>query len=347
MDVGLSPEQQMFGAVASKLASDIAGRWDRGHSPADVRPCVPSPADWSQVVDAGWLALRLDEESGGVGGSTLDVCVLAEQLGYHAVPASILGTVLLLEQLQLRGADPELLAAIASGEHRVTSVLTADLRDFATAVDNSALAFDTAGVEHGVIVGAEATELKVDRPISGADLTRNLSLIVDPASTTIHPLQPMTDEITSRATAFALTVISADMLGIMQTALDSAVEHARLRQQFGVPIGTFQAIQHLAAECLVSVEATRSAIWYSAWCVDELSATEALHAARTTKAFASSSVIEVVETAIQIFGGIGMTWESPAHIWQRRAHLDRRLFGDEHYQYALLADIDTPRSRES
>jgi alkylation response protein AidB-like acyl-CoA dehydrogenase len=94
----------------------------------------------------------------------------------------------------------------------------------------------------------------------------------------------------------------------------------------------------MAAECLVSIEATRSAVWYAAWAADELSAAEALIAARTAKAFASVCGVEVAEAAVQIFGGMGMTWESRAHLWLRRAQVDRRLFGDEDAQYQCLAD---------
>jgi alkylation response protein AidB-like acyl-CoA dehydrogenase len=94
----------------------------------------------------------------------------------------------------------------------------------------------------------------------------------------------------------------------------------------------------MAAECLVSIEATRSAVWYAAWAADELPAAQALIAARTAKAFASVSGVEVAEAAVQIFGGMGMTWESRAHVWLRRAQVDRRLFGDENAQYQHLAD---------
>lgn len=343
MDIGLDPEQRMFSTTASKLAGDIARRWDRGRSPADVRPCLPSAEDWARIVDAGWLALRLDESAGGGAGSTVDVCVLAEQLGYHAVPAPVLGTILVLEQLQLRGADPDLLASIASGAQRITGVLTDDLRGFASPLDTTGTAFDSAGVERGIIVGDDdAMDVPLGGSATGVDLTRELSRLTEPVASIRHQLEPDSSDARNKAIAFALTVISADMLGVMQSALDAAVDHARIRHQFGAPIGTFQAVQHIAAECLVSVEATRSAVWYAAWSVDELEAKDALHAARTTKAFASTAVIEVVEAAIQIFGGIGMTWESPAHVWQRRAHLDRRLFGDENVQYALLADAETP-----
>lgn len=339
MIVGLDPEQKAFARESGKLARDIAERWDRGRGPHDVATCVPSPADRDRIVEAGWLAIRSDEAAGGAEGTTIDVCVLVEQLGRYAVPAPVVGTLIALEQLRLAGADPAILEPVVAGEASLTTMLTANLHDFASPAAGAAVAFDSAGVDSGLLLAPEGDGVRVGLggPTTGVDVTRGLTRAVatDPRTTIALPdRQPQAAD---RSLAFALTLVSADMLGVMQGALEAAVEHARLREQFGVPIGSFQAIQHLAAECLVSVEATRSAVWYSAWAVDELSPTESLHAARTTKAFASTSVIEVVEAAIQIFGGIGMTWESPAHVWQRRAHLDRRLFGDEETQYAHLA----------
>src|SRR5690606_16973182 len=141
----------------------------------------------------------------------------------------------------------------------------------------------------------------------------------------------------ARTSAFALSLLVADLLGAMQAALDAALDHARTRVQFGKPIGSFQAVQQILADSHVLTEATRSACWYAAWAVDALPGEEALRAARTAKAWASRSAVEVCENAIQVFGGIGMTWEAPAHIWLRRAHAARAAFGDEHHHEAVIA----------
>lgn len=335
MDANLSDEQVAFTEVAADLAADLAARWRRGRSPDTVDRCAPSPADWRKLADAGWLALRSDDDGAGIG-TCVDVCLLAEQLGYHAVPAPVLGTLLLVEQLRLRCAPREIVTPLVSGQVRMAPVLTRDLRSFA--LDSDAIGFDTAGATAGVL--AAATELRtysLTGSATGADLTRELaSLDVAQVAEGI-PLAAASGECEAALSAFALTVVSADLLGVMRGAFDHALAHAKAREQFGVPIGSFQAIQHIAAECHVSIEATRSAVWYSAWTIDELPAREALSAARTAKAFASSAAIEVVEACVQILGGIGITWESPAHVWQRRAHLDRMLFGDEYYQGRMLA----------
>lgn len=339
MEIRLSAEQELFVEVVTELAASLTSRWQLGRGPDSVEPPAPSARSWQAIADAGLLGLRLDRELGGGGASCLDVCLLSEQLGRHAVPAPVLGTLLLLEQLRTRGAESGVLRDIASGRTRLSPVLTGDLRDFATS-PAGARAWDCAGASAGVIV-ANAAETRSLRPISPAvDLTRAVATVGPPESTA--PLIGLgTDaapDTADRVRAFALVTVAADLLGVMQGALDAAVDHARTRTQFGVPIGSFQAVQHLAADCLVSVEATRSAVWYAAWAADELPAAEALIAARTAKAFASACGVEVAETAVQIFGGMGMTWESRAHVWLRRAQADRWLFGDEDVQYQQLAE---------
>jgi alkylation response protein AidB-like acyl-CoA dehydrogenase len=340
VEIGLSAEQELFVEVAAALAAELSSRWQLGRGPDSVGSAEPPERSWQSVAEAGLLALRLDETLGGGSASSLDVCLLSEQLGRYAVPAPVLGTLLVLEQLRSRGAEPGILAEIAAGRLRLSPVLTGDLRDFA-ASPAGARAWDCAGASAGVIV-ADAAELYPLRPVSPAvDLTRSVATVDgtrDGAAPVIAPGTPAAPGTADRVLAFALTTVTADLLGVMQGALDAAVGHARTRTQFGAPVGSFQAIQHLAAECLVSIEATRSAVWYAAWAADELSATEALIAARTAKAFASVCGVEVAEAAVQIFGGMGMTWESRAHVWLRRAQVDRRLFGDEDAQYQCLAD---------
>jgi alkylation response protein AidB-like acyl-CoA dehydrogenase len=123
----------------------------------------------------------------------------------------------------------------------------------------------------------------------------------------------------------------------MQAALDAALAHVRQREQFGGPVGAFQAVQHLAADAHVSLEAARSCAWYGLWAVDALAPAEALLAARTAKAAGSEYGREVCEAQIQLLGGVGMTWEYPAHLHLRRALVSRQTLGDEHAQYDAIA----------
>ena len=132
--------------------------------------------------------------------------------------------------------------------------------------------------------------------------------------------------------ALALTVVSADIVGALQHGLDEVVAYTKERVQYGVPVGSFQAVQHLCAEALVAVEASSSTVKYAAWAVDELDPAEALVAARTAKAYSGITARTVAETIMQVYGGIGQTWEHIAHFVARRTYLDRSLFGDDALQ---------------
>jgi len=124
----------------------------------------------------------------------------------------------------------------------------------------------------------------------------------------------------------------------MSGGLRKAVEYAKEREQYGVKIGTFQAIQHLCADALVHIEAASSTTRFAAWALDAADPADALLAARVAKAYASSVAAEVTETVMQVFGGIGQTWEHIAHVHTRRALTDRAVLGDESYQLLHIAD---------
>jgi alkylation response protein AidB-like acyl-CoA dehydrogenase len=130
-----------------------------------------------------------------------------------------------------------------------------------------------------------------------------------------------------RFTALGLALASADLVGVMRGAVDLAVEYASARQQFGRSVGSFQAVQHLLADAHVLAEGSRSAALHAAWAVDGLPPGEALAAAAVAKAYASRAARTVGETAIQVHGGIGNTWECLAHVFLRRALVSSDLLG--------------------
>src|SRR5690606_16177631 len=165
--------------------------------------------------------------------------------------------------------------------------------------------------------------------------TRAVRQVGEPADAI--PLRAPSDDAAARFAAFALSLLVADLLGTMQAALDAPVAHATTRHQYGRPIGSFQGVQHLLVDGHVLVEASRSASYHASWAVDARPGQAALRAARRAKAFASRAAVEVCEHVIQVFGGIGMTWEAPAHLWLRRAQADRLVLGDEHHHEATIA----------
>ena len=121
-----------------------------------------------------------------------------------------------------------------------------------------------------------------------------------------------------RWTALALATTTADLVGTMQGALDLAVGYAKERSQYGVRIGSFQAVGHMLAEALVHLEGSRTALLHAAWAVDALESADAIAAAASAKAYAARAAREVCEIAIQVHGGIGNTWECLAHLHLRR-----------------------------
>jgi alkylation response protein AidB-like acyl-CoA dehydrogenase len=122
----------------------------------------------------------------------------------------------------------------------------------------------------------------------------------------------------------------------MRGVLDLTVAYAQERKQYGVPIGTFQAVQHLLAEARCLMEGAFSAALYPSWAVDHLGPAEALGAGRVAKAYCSRAARSVCETAVQVHGGMGNTWDCIVHVHLRRALLSSRWFGDDGEQLRQL-----------
>jgi hypothetical protein len=250
------------------------------------------------------------------------------------------GQAVLGPELLVAAGAVDLLQAVLAGERRVTVALDPTLRRIAHAGE-SAVAFDAAGAHDALALGADGTLVVL--PLDGAarhrsaDLTRVLLAIDVPtgASGTGAPVDLLALE---RFDALALAALAGDLVGVMQAALDAAVDYVRERVQFGVPVGSFQAVQHMAADAKVALESSRGSMWHGAWAVDELEPADALLAARQAKARSSASARLVTETMVQMLGGIAITWEELAHVRVRRALLDRVCFGDEQAQYDAIAD---------
>jgi alkylation response protein AidB-like acyl-CoA dehydrogenase len=136
--------------------------------------------------------------------------------------------------------------------------------------------------------------------------------------------------------ALGLALTSADLVGLMRGALDLSVAYAQERKQYGVPIGTFQAVQHLLAEARCLMEGAFSATLYPSWAVDNLGPDEARAAGRVAKAYTARAARTVCETAVQVHGGMGNTWDCIVHVYLRRALLSSRWFGDEGEQLRQL-----------
>ncbi|MEY3029793.1 MAG: hypothetical protein RL058_156, partial [Actinomycetota bacterium] len=143
-------------------------------------------------------------------------------------------------------------------------------------------------------------------------------------------------EVLSKVFDLAAVALAAEQVGGAQRVLDMAVEYAKVRVQFGRPIGSFQAIKHKCADMLLEVESAKSAAYYGMWCASEMN-DELPSVASLAKAYCSEAYFHAAAENIQIHGGIGFTWEHPAHLYFKRAKSSELLFGDPTYHREVLA----------
>ena len=340
MDATLTESEELLRDMAARLAADLG--------PTSVQDLdeMETGASWKALSGLGLLALRAGGPAGGGEGSTTDVVIVTEALAAGLLSAPYVGSGALVSELLLAAGAPDAtVARVASGELRCAVAMDADLGALADGADG-AIAPD----------GADAVAvLALDRRAGGGprlmaavpaetgralDLTRTW-VRSDPD----HPIDlgdlggVIDPEALARFECRALALVSADLVGVSSAALQQAVAYARGRVQFDVPIGSFQAVQHLCAEQAVTIEGGRALVQYAAWAADELGVDEALLAARTAKAYCSRAGKAVTEAAVQVFGGMGITWECLAHVALKRALLDAAWFGDERVQLAEIVKL--------
>jgi alkylation response protein AidB-like acyl-CoA dehydrogenase len=325
MDVRLSPEQHALRDSAAQVVDRLG--------PHAVRQLDDDEraAKLDAAVDgAGWRELRIADDDGQPLASGVEVALVAEELGRGLADASFLGPILAGELRRRAGAPPA-----ASPE---TVVLTRDLSALACAdIDTpspGAVAIDALGASSALLLVPTAHGLALGQiPIKGAetstDLTRGVLACGPSTRVTLVPDQGRTltaDDVTAW-TALGIALTAADLVGTMRGAVQLACDYAKDRRQYGSPIGSFQAVQHLLADAFVALEGSRSVALHAAWAVDALEPDDALAAAALAKAYGARAARSVCETAIQVHGGIGNTWECLAHVFLRRALLSTDLLG--------------------
>jgi alkylation response protein AidB-like acyl-CoA dehydrogenase len=345
MDVRLSPEQvalrDSVAHVVDRLGPQAVGELDDRERAGKLD---------AAVVSSGWRELRTAADDGAPWATGVEVALVAEELGRGLADAAYLGPTLAAELRRLAGAPP---ASAAE-----TVALTADMTTLAclpgatagttVAVDAdsaaAALALAPAPGGHTLVQvalaaakGAAGGAATSSDPV---DLTRR-SVAIDP-SAAVTPVSDQTrvlpEEDETRWTALGLALTTADLVGAMRGAVDLAVGYATERRQYGTAIGSFQAVQHLLADAFVAVEGSRSAALHAAWAVDALSADDALAAGAVAKAYAARAARTVCETAIQVHGGIGNTWECLAHVYLRRVLLAADVLGGAGANLARVLD---------
>jgi hypothetical protein len=333
-------EQQMLVNALQRLATSVGVQQPRDLDTLD------RAHGWAEISEVGLLALR-QREAGRPVASGVEVLISAEALGAALAPQPFIGCgVLAQELLALAGAPPAWGEAIASGQARCGVLLTRDLSQLAQADDPEAIAWDVDGAEHALGLARTPEGQRLVRvalhqgfvAADGADLTRCMLRRDGPIAVPEDAGDLLDADAMDRWLALALVALSADITGALRSAHTGALAYTKERVQYGVLIGSFQAIQHLCAEMLVQIEAAHTLNAYAAWAVDAQTPAQALLAARTAKAYCASVALPVAEAVMQVYGGIGQTWEHVAHLVLRRAMTDAQVLGGEAWQLDRIAD---------
>lgn len=273
-------------------------------------------ACWSALVRSGLTELRAADDDGDAVATTNQVAIVVEEMARVVCGAPLVGTLLAAELFRLAG--------VADGtidDPALAVLLGADLQALGGADDG--VCWDAAPpVERAVGVHDGSLIVRDVRSIAPSqDLSRPIG--------TPAPGHEVVAGIDGAALAafesFAHVVLAAELLGASAAILESAIDYAKQRVQFGQPIGQFQAVQHLCARAHVEVEAQRSAVLFAAWSLDADRGDAA--PPMVAKAYAGRAAIAVVEKAVQVFGGVAITWEFPAHRHLRRVLLDAVVLG--------------------
>ena len=357
MDFSLTEEQR---ALAVATASFLT----KACSMENVRALMSTDdnvdrAAWARITeDLGLTGLCVSETHGGAKESLVELVVVLEEMGRRLYSGPFLSTSLaglLVEQFGSEEVKAEMLTGIAEGTQVATVAFPAadlprplasrevsDLRvtgSLGMVMDGqiadtviSVVRLD--GVETVAIIDlTHAERVRID----GLDPTRNLAdLSVDGA-----PARPLggpeaAPAILEQARALAAVLLAAEQVGVMAAVLEMSVAHAKIRQQFGRPIGSFQAIKHRCSDMFVALESARSATYYAAWAA-QAEPSQFAEAAVIARLVCCEQVEFATASNVQIHGGIGFTWEHDAHLFVKRAKSSALLLGDWHQELDPLA----------
>jgi alkylation response protein AidB-like acyl-CoA dehydrogenase len=366
IDFGLSEEQESLARNArEKLASAC--------SPAVVRAAMASadglPAPlYAQMGELGWMALAVPEKMGGVGLGTLELCLLFEELGRAAAPGPFLATQLVIHALVEAGTSAQrsrLLPSLMAGTSFATlASREPDGEGVELVVRRSKPGYRLRGtklfvpeaqVAHTLLVAgrsgggvslflvpADAQGLRI-RTLESVDRTRRLAeVVLDDVSvprTALLGREGTGDRLLARLEDLGALAIAAEALGGAARVLELSVEYSGMREQFGRKIGSFQALQHMAAEMVAEIEPSRSLVWYAAYCFDHRPR-EAPRAVSIAKARLGDVYPRATRRAVEMHGGIGFTWEHDLHLWFKRSLADAPAFGDPSFHRERIARLD-------
>ena len=329
-------------------ARELVRSWAVGSgAPEAIRDIEGGQSEaWRSVYDGiaelGLFGVAIDEEAGGAGGSVVDLCAMVEEAARALIPGPVATTAL----ASLVVTDPELLQALSSGQITAGTALTADLREDSGRVSGSAdyvLGALATGLlllplgEHVVLIDAGAEGVTVE-PLEATDFSRPLarvSLNSAPATRLAVSRRRFTD--------LAATVFAAEAAGVARWTLDTAAEYAKVREQFGKPIGSFQAVKHMCAEMLLRSQQISVAARDAAEAAEVASVDGDDLQLSIAAAVASAAGIDAAKgnakDCIQVLGGIGITWEHDSHLYLRRAYGITQFLGGLSHSLRRIAAL--------
>ncbi|MFJ5720342.1 acyl-CoA dehydrogenase [Streptomyces sp. NPDC093149] len=343
MGIGITEEQK-------ELAQAVRGWLARAVPPEEIRklldadtPATPGvrPGYWDGLAEQGLLSIHLPEACGGGGGQLLDLAVVLEEAGRAALPGPYLASALACAVLHAAGADEQVrdlaagtrIGAVALGpgtltavEHEDGHLLDGTAPPVLSGADADLLLLSAESATGTLWFAVDAaTRGLTARPHRSADPTRPTAEIR--AEGVLVPAQRVVRTDTAHVRDLAAVLFSAEACGTAARALHTAAEYAKVREQFGRPIGRFQGIKHLCADMLVRVERARALVWDAARAADEEDPDVRSMVAALAASDALDAAYGCAKDCVQILGGIGFTWEHDAHLYLRRALVARQLLG--------------------
>jgi alkylation response protein AidB-like acyl-CoA dehydrogenase len=337
-----------------------------------------SDATWQQVSEMGLPGLTIDAGYGGQGLGMVELALVLEEMGRAAFPSPFFATTVLAATAIAAGRQENQMARhlpdIANGRTKATLALVENVLSWAPSgvqmtAERRGNEFVLRGTKRFVpFANVADLILVVARTADGADGTSVFAVSRDTQGITETPNTEMDHTTRTSTLKFSDVTVSADdiigevnkgwdvigptlqraavgaaaeMLGAARRCMEMSVEYAKVRQQFGQPIGTFQAIKHACAEMLLEVENAHAATYFAAWAFDAGSPEAAL-AASSAKAYVGDASRKVCGSSIQVHGGIGFTWEYDLHLYVKRAKHFEPLYGDAdfHREQAVKLLLD-------
>lgn len=327
---------------------------------------------WREIADQGWTGLLIPEEHGGLGLGLVEMAAVAEEMGRACLPGPFLSTLMasaLIERAGNAQQRAKYLEPVAAGELKATLALLEEDAGWDMDAVKLSVTRDAGGTlavkgRKLFVPDAEACDLLICvardgdqlallpfergadgisiKPMPSMDGTRKV-YEVDFGGVSIREEDILGADGDARAALrgaleVGAAALCAEMVGGMQWVLDTAVEYAKTRQQFGRAIGSFQAVQHQLADMLLMTESARSAAYYAAWTLSEMDGAASV-AVSIAKAYCSDAFREVANRGVQVHGGIGFTWEHDLQIYYKRSKSSETLLGDATFHRERIARL--------